>query len=95
MNFVGEDCKAAIAVKNKAVVTVKDKSGRKLSGYTTWVSDDIRNVIETFPVVFNISAGEEMTIVIGLDKDRGKDVKYAKPDFLPGEKGVPTVPTTI
>lgn len=56
MNFTDENC--------RMIVTTKDKKGKPITEYTTWIRDNIFTIINIVPVKFNMSAGEEMTIVI-------------------------------
>lgn len=64
MNMIGNE-------KCKMVATTRDKKGKPILEYTTWIDNDISVIINTVPIKFNVSAGEEMTIVVKSDKDRG------------------------
>lgn len=82
----------------KAVITVKSNDGvTELTEFTTWREDIIASIVKETSIPFNVNRDEEMTIVIRPNDvskwaGRAKDVKYAKPDLLPEEEGVPTVP---
>lgn len=81
----------------KAVIKIEDKNGNSVSELTTFREDTITNITKATLCPFDDTVEEEMTITIRPNHVMmwaGKDVKYARPDFLSGEKGVPTVPTT-
>lgn len=81
----------------KAVIVVKKDDGTtELCEFTTWREDIIAGIVKETLIPFNVNRDEEMTITIrpnDVAKWAGRDVKYAKPDLLPEEKGVPTIPS--